>query len=56
MISIEQLIIIHYLPPGELAHAGHGHSDGGVEVTPGDAPRHHHAQHHPDSPAAQVTH
>ena len=42
------------LPPGKLPDAGHGHGDGGVEVTPGHAPGNQDAQHHPDAPSAMT--
>ena len=42
------------LPPGKLPDAGHSHGDGGVEVTPGHAPRHQDAQHHPNTPSAMT--
>ena len=41
-----------YLPPGELADAGHGEGHGGVEVPARHSARHQHAEQRAQTPAA----
>ena len=43
---------VSYLPPGELADAGHGEGHGGVEVPARDSARHQHAEQRAQTPAA----
>ena len=43
---------VSYLPPGELADAGHGEGHGGVEVPARDSARHQHAEQRAQAPAA----
>ena len=43
---------VSYLPPGELADAGHGEGHGGVEVPARDPARHQHAEQRAQAPAA----
>ena len=42
---------VSYLPPGELADAGHGDGHGGVEVTSRHSARHQHAEQRAQAPA-----
>ena len=47
--------IVNYAPPGKPAHAGQGHSDGGVEVAPGHSAAYHHSEEYANGPPADIT-
>ena len=46
--------IVNYTSPGKPAHAGQGHSDGGVEVTPGHSAAYDHSEEYADGPPANI--
>ena len=46
--------VVSHAAPGEPAHAGQGHRDGGVEVTPGYATAYHDPEEYSDGPPADI--